>query len=88
MFPQWQNQILYISNCLQLTFLPLILVGQSLLGKNAETRAAQDHDTIMTEMSEIKAMHQDLHSMMTVNGIVCVSCGTACISCSEEKSAE
>ena len=59
-FPAWQDKILYVSNCFQLILLPIILVGQSLLGKSAETRAEQDHEAIMTELSEIKAMHIEL----------------------------
>ena len=58
--PKLQNELLYVSNCLQLVALPLLMVGQNLLGQNAERRAAQDHEAIMEELGEVKAMHADL----------------------------
>ena len=62
------------SALLQLLFLPLILVGQNLMGKNSERRAEQDHKMIRKEFSEIqdllnelKDMHQDLHDLISKN---------------------
>lgn len=58
--PAWMSSILYFSNALQLTFLPLLLVGQNVLGRAAETRAQQDHAAIMDELAEIKDMHRQI----------------------------
>jgi len=78
--PSTTTVIQFISSAfLQLVFLPLILVGQDLLGQKSEARAQQDHDTIMAEMAEIRAIHQDLHSVLTVNGIVCIHCSNAIV---------
>ncbi len=64
-FPSYQNQILYVSNCFQLVLLPLIMVGQALMGKSSEQRAIDDHAMLMTEMSEIKEMHAELRTALT-----------------------
>lgn len=53
-FPAWQPQILYFSNCLQLVFLPIILVGQALLGKSSEDRAISDHKKLIKEFHLVK----------------------------------
>lgn len=64
--PSSQNIILFISNAIQLAFLPLLLVGQNILGRNAETRAEADHEAIMSELEEIKGIHE------TVSGLHCI----------------
>jgi hypothetical protein len=45
------------SGVLQLVLLPMIMVGQALLGRDAEARARQDHEAIMAEMAELKEIH-------------------------------
>jgi hypothetical protein len=52
--PQWQNNLLYLSNCAQLIFLPLLMCGQSLLGKTSEDRAISDHKKIIKEFNIVK----------------------------------
>lgn len=59
MFPQTRDFIFYVSGgILQLSLLPAIMVGQSLLNKNSEDRAMQDHAALMETI-------QDLHTIMT-----------------------
>jgi len=49
---------------LQLVLLSIIMVGQSVLSEKSEQRAEQDHDMIMSELAEIKDMHEDLHAVL------------------------
>lgn len=67
MFPAQEGTILYLSNCFQLVFLPLLMVGQNVLGRKGELRAQADHRAIMEELQEIKAMHE---VVTTVHGHV------------------
>jgi hypothetical protein len=51
--PATRDTVFYISGgILQLVFLPLILVGQSLLSRASEDRAAQDHRALMKLLRE------------------------------------
>lgn len=78
--PSTTTIIQFISSAfLQLLFLPLIMVGQDVQGRKSEARAQQDHETIMAEMAELKAIHKDLHAVMTSNGMVCINCSNAII---------
>lgn len=44
----WQFLVwLFISNVLQIHLMPLIMIGQNLLGRHAEIRAAQEYETTM-----------------------------------------
>jgi uncharacterized protein YlxW (UPF0749 family) len=55
----------YISSSfLQLIFLPLIMVGQTVLNRASEQRAEQDHQALMEQIEEIKDMHRDLHDLI------------------------
>ena len=63
-FPAQRDSILYVSNCFQLVFLPLLMVGQRLMGASAETRAQDDHEAIMAEFELVKSMHLELHSVL------------------------
>ena len=58
------NPIFYASSAISLIALPVIMVGNALLGKNAEARALQDHETLMAEMAELKEMHEDLKKLL------------------------
>jgi hypothetical protein len=64
-FTAWQNNILYLSNCLQLVFLPLILVAGNLLGKNAEDRAISDHKKLIKEFHLLKEENAKLQLILT-----------------------
>lgn len=56
--PLWwstqKDNILYLSNCFQLVFLPLIMVGSNVLNKKAEQRAEHDHKILMQELSILR----------------------------------
>ena len=54
-WPTEQENILYLSNCFQLVFLPLLMVGQGLLGRAAEARATQDHAALMEILEDIRS---------------------------------
>lgn len=59
-YPDSINIVQYISGAIiQLIALPLIMVGQDLLGRTAEARAIKDHNTIQKSFAEIKAMHAE-----------------------------
>lgn len=51
---------LFISNMLQLFFLPLIMVGQNLQGRHAEIRAEVDFETNIKAEREIEKIFDDL----------------------------
>lgn len=65
-WPAQQNNILYLSNCFQLIFLPLLMVGQNLMGRAAEIRAQQDHEAIMAELDIVKALHVEVHTALGI----------------------
>jgi hypothetical protein len=58
-FPSIDREIQYISSAfLQLVFLPLIMVGQSVLNKESEKMAKEDHQMIMNELKEIREIRR------------------------------
>jgi hypothetical protein len=64
-FPHLQAVVFYVSGgVIQLVALPLIMVGQDVLSRKSETRAQEDHDTIMAAFEEIKAMHKELQLVL------------------------
>jgi hypothetical protein len=64
LFPKYMDTFLYWSNTVQLWSLPLLMVGQVVLGRAAEKRAVQDHKTLLAEMKELKQMHKELREFM------------------------
>jgi len=59
--PSLDQPIQYVSSAfLQLIFLPLIMVGQAVLGKAGESRAQQDHEILLAQFEELKQMHKEL----------------------------
>ncbi|WP_019091762.1 hypothetical protein [Komagataeibacter europaeus] len=65
--PAWQNTLLYISNCIQLVALPALMVGNAVLSRGTDQRAAEDHAALMeilndvrSEVSELKMVTNDL----------------------------
>lgn len=65
--PAWQNTLLYISNCIQLVALPALMVGNAVLSRGADQRAAEDHAALMEilndvrdEVTELKTVINDL----------------------------
>jgi len=57
-WPEYETQILYWSNFLQLVFLPVITVGTAILNRDSEQRAKQDHHTIRREFHLLKDSHR------------------------------
>jgi len=57
-WPEYETQILYWSNFLQLVFLPIITVGTAILNRDSERRAKQDHHTIRREFHLLKDSHR------------------------------
>jgi Tfp pilus assembly protein PilN len=68
----YKETILYISSgFIQLAALPLIMVGQEIMGRSAEKRAQEDHETLKEQFSsiqellkEIKELHRHTHEML------------------------
>jgi len=68
----YKETILYISSgFIQLVALPLIMVGQEVLGRGAEERAQQDHiilneqfEKIQLVLHEIRELHKHTHSLI------------------------
>jgi len=48
---------------LQLVLLSVIMVGQDVQARKTEARSQQDHETLMAEFAEIKAMHSELTAL-------------------------
>jgi hypothetical protein len=59
-FPKYLDKLMYWSNVIQLITLPLLAVGTTILGKNSEDRARQDHKAIMEQLELIKKMHGEV----------------------------
>jgi hypothetical protein len=56
-FPGIRDVVFYVSSSLlQLSLLPLIMVGQKLLGLHAEERAEQDHNALMESVEELRRL--------------------------------
>jgi len=62
--PSANTIVQYISSAfLQLVFLPLIMVGQDVMGRNTEKRAKKDHEMIMQELKLLKEMHENVKNI-------------------------
>jgi len=57
LWPNYETQILYWSNFLQLVFLPAITVGTAIMNRDSEARAAEDHQTIRREFDLLQEAH-------------------------------
>ncbi|MEZ5875428.1 MAG: hypothetical protein R3D30_11575 [Hyphomicrobiales bacterium] len=60
LWPNYETEILYWSNFLQLVFLPVITVGTAIMNRDSERRAKEDHHTIRKEFELL----QEAHSML------------------------
>ena len=60
LWPAEMNTLLYWSNTVQLWSLPLLMVGQNVLGRSAEYRATETHDAVMEELGLLRDAHQEL----------------------------
>lgn len=69
MWPEYETQILYWSNFLQLVFLPAITVGTVILNRDSEQRSAQDHHTIRKEFHLLKDSHRCMETALHEIGV-------------------
>ena len=75
-FAPYQEKFLYWGSWVQLWALPLLMVGGIVLNRASERRAAEDHETLMTELAEIKTMHAELlDTMQAIKRIESQVCG-------------
>ena len=49
---------------LQLVLLSVIMVGQDVQSRKSERRAIQDHAMLIAQFAEIKAMHENLQTLL------------------------
>lgn len=64
-FPHYQSDLLYWSNTVQLWSLPLLMVGQNVMGRGAEKQAKETHDDVVEELSLLKDNHLQLHDKVS-----------------------
>jgi hypothetical protein len=57
LWPEYEQTILYWSNFLQLIFLPIITVGTTILSRDSDKRAREDHSAIKREFAILKETH-------------------------------
>jgi len=50
----------FAQDVLQLVLLSIIMVGQNLQTRKTETLLQETHDTVMTELAEIRATHTEI----------------------------
>jgi hypothetical protein len=58
LWPNYETEILYWSNFLQLVFLPVITVGTAIMNRDSEKRALEDHHTIQRQFDMLKETHR------------------------------
>lgn len=71
----YKETILYISSgFIQLSALPLIMVGQDIMGRTAEIRAQEDHEMLKEQfkdikilLAEIRELHHHTHKLLKDN---------------------
>lgn len=64
MFPKYMDKFLYWSNTVQLWSLPLLMVGQVVLGRAAEKRNDETHAAVMEELQIAKEERQELTDLV------------------------
>jgi hypothetical protein len=64
-FPEAQDRLLYWSNVIQLVALPLLMVGQTVLGRAAERQARETHDAVLEELELLRAERAQLLILTT-----------------------
>ncbi|MFI8459018.1 hypothetical protein [Kitasatospora sp. NPDC085464] len=65
LLPAAQDRLLYWSNVIQLVALPLLMVGQTVLGRASERQAGETHDAVMEELSLLRQAHDELRQIVT-----------------------
>ncbi|MBB2200968.1 hypothetical protein [Gluconacetobacter tumulisoli] len=61
--PAWQNTLLYVSNCIQLVALPALMVGNAILSRSSDERAAADHAALVEILDDVRAELADLRQI-------------------------
>jgi hypothetical protein len=69
LWPEYETQILYWSNFLQLVFLPVITVGTAIMNRDSERRAKEDHQTIRREFDLLQDAHDMLNKSLKEIGV-------------------
>ena len=69
LWPEYETQILYWSNFLQLIFLPIITVGTAIMNRDSERRAIEDHQTIHREFDLLQEAHDMLNKSLKEIGV-------------------
>ena len=69
LWPEYETQILYWSNFLQLVFLPVITVGTAIMNRDSERRAIEDHHTIRREFDLLQDAHDMLNKSLKEIGV-------------------
>ncbi|HUU25888.1 MAG TPA: hypothetical protein VMW68_10045 [Methyloceanibacter sp.] len=69
LWPEYETQILYWSNFLQLIFLPIITVGTAIMNRDSERRAIEDHQTIRREFDLLQEAHDMLNKSLKEIGV-------------------
>ena len=68
--PASQTFVMFISSSvLQLVLLPLIMVGTRVLNQASEDRAAQDHQILLDEFSNLKRIEDNLSKIASHLGL-------------------
>jgi hypothetical protein len=62
--PNEMNSLLYWSNTIQLWSLPLIMVGQNVMGRASVRQAAETHDAVMESLGLMREEHEAMAAMV------------------------
>jgi hypothetical protein len=65
LIPSAQDRLLYWSNVIQLIALPLLMVGQTVLGRAAVREAQETHDAVLEELALLRAERDQLNALTT-----------------------
>lgn len=63
---EYRDNFLYWGSWVQLWALPLLMVGGIVLNRATEHRAAEDHETLMVELAEIKEIKADILALQEI----------------------
>lgn len=63
--PTWQGPLLYVSNSIQLVALPALMVGNAILTRGSDQRAAEDHAALVEILSDVREEVARLRAMTT-----------------------
>ena len=61
--PDWQGPLLYVSNSIQLVALPALMVGNAILTRGSDQRAAEDHAALVEILSDVREEVARLRNM-------------------------